>query len=77
MTLARHHIFGSLDVRKQMEQNDCSQCEAVITAQVQNELRVDVVDPRSFDWLQVFDSRHHLVVRVVSRKVEVGAECPA
>ena len=28
MTLACRHIFGSLDLRKQMEQNDRSQCVA-------------------------------------------------
>ena len=56
MTLTCRHIFGSLDVWKQMELNDHSQCVAGFSALVQNELRVDVVDPRIFVWLQLFDS---------------------
>ena len=43
---------------------------------MQNELWVDAVDPGCFVWLQVFDSRFHLILGELSREVGVSIEEP-
>ena len=44
-----------------------------LTTLVQNELRVDVINPGCFVWLQVFDRQFHLVLGELSREVGINA----
>ena len=68
--------LGTVPYFQELERAETDSAEILepfcsLAALVLHELLVDVVDPGSFAWLQMFDSRYSLLVAEVPREVGV------